>query len=1111
MSRPTLEFRQFVLKISSRCDLACDHCYVYQAADQSWRGRPMAMSDETISWTAQRIAEHAKMHLLPGVSVVLHGGEPLLAGPKRLKLIAETLRAALDGVCDLDLRIHTNGILLDENFCRLFAEYGVKVGVSIDGYRAANDRHRRYADGRSSYDQVVTAIGRLRSERYRHLYAGLLCTIDLANDPVSVYLSMLDLQPPRIDFLLPHATWETPPFRPPGSEAAYADWLIAIFDRWWADGKPMRVRTFDSIIRTAHGGDSLTEALGTGPSDLVVIETDGTYEQADSLKAAFDGAPATGLSVFADSLDTVARHHGIVARSRGVGGLCDTCRSCPVVGSCGGGLYAHRYRAANGFTNPSVYCPDLLKLIRHVSHKTVRDGKRGSSCPTHAIPAAEFRELAGGRGGTAAVQRLAEAQPSLGRALLAAVYQQAMLDGGAAAAADVPSAWELLTRIDRTHPAVISDVLSHPYFRAWAMRRLGQRPGTVSESVHGTTSPAADLGYLATMAVAAAIRSGTSARIGLPVLGGAVYLPTLGRYDLGGPALGQAPGRPADLVLVTVVEASDAVTIQAPDGERRLARADLLPSASAHGASADGAGACWQPTRRLTAPGISVTLEDADPYRACYDWEVSPRLSDAEFGAWQSRFQEAWTEIRQQDDAYAPGLAAGLRSIVPLSAAAPGREVSATARDAFGAIAAALPAEPSTLALLLIHEFQHVKLGAVLDIYDLYDVADTRLFRAPWREDLRPLEGLLQGTYAHIAVTDYWRSRRGAVDSAHDAGAAAHARDRFAHWRTQTASAIETLAESGSLTPLGRQLVDGMRDSVAPWLAEPVTAPEPGSLRVTGVSNRAAAGLRWAGFPGALDRADLANDLRSLGVKAGQVLLVHSSMLRLGPVRDGAAAVVAALRHAIGTAGTLVVPTGTSANSDTSRLDAARTAGMTAEQIRRYRELMPPFDPATTPSDEMGRIAEVVRTTSGAIRSSHPQSSFAAIGPMADRLMDGHAPTCHLGESSPLARLYETDAWILLLGVGYDACSAFHLAEYRYVPDPPRRAYRCVVTIDNQVTWWEYEDIVLDDSDHLRIGADFDRTGHVIKGHVGHAECRLIPLVPAVDFATNWLSCHRAR
>ena len=218
---------QVVLNIASRCDLACDHCYVYEAADQSWRGRPVIIPDSVVSQAARRIAEHAAAHDLQAVQVVLHGGEPLLVGRSRLQRIITNLHYPLDGICRLDLRVQTNGVLLSHDLCELFAEHDVKVGISIDGDRAANDRHRRYADGRSSYDQVIRAIGLLQDERFRHLYAGLLCTIDLANDPVEVYESLVALHPPRIDFLLPHATWDAPPPGRLGGAAA----LCGLADR----------------------------------------------------------------------------------------------------------------------------------------------------------------------------------------------------------------------------------------------------------------------------------------------------------------------------------------------------------------------------------------------------------------------------------------------------------------------------------------------------------------------------------------------------------------------------------------------------------------------------------------------------------------------------------------------------------------------------------------------------------------------------------------------------------------------------------------------------------------------------------------------------------------
>jgi uncharacterized protein len=786
MSRPPVPLSQFVLKVHSRCDLACDHCYVYESADQSWHGRPVAISDEVISRTAERIAQHAAAHRLPTVQVILHGGEPLLAGPARLRRVATELRSALTDISRLDLRIHTNGVLLDEELCELFAEQDVRVGVSVDGDRAANDRHRRYANGRSSYDQVIRAIHLLQTARFRHLYSGLLCTIDIANDPLVVYDALMELDPPRIDFLLPHATWENPPARPPGADEAYADWLIAIFDRWLADGRPVQVRTFDSIISTLTGGDSLTEALGLAPAVLAVIETDGSYEQVDSLKTAFDGAPVTGLSVFGDSLDAVAQHPGILARQQGLAGLCQTCQECPVVTSCGGGLYTHRYRAATGFANPSVYCADLLKLITHVSSCLPQPAPGQHPAPTHGLTSSDFQALAAGLGGTGAVAQLIEAQRSLRRVLLGAVYQA----GSAAPAipdqvkAALRAAWTVLTTIDAQQPGAFDAVAAHPYVRVWAVRCLEQLK-TPSEP-----GLAATLGHLGAIAAVAALRAGAEASVAVPVMGGAVHLPTLGRL---------LAGDERDAAAVTV--AGDVVTIVA--GDRRW---DLATSAD------DGGPAGWQPVRRLRAPGICVALEDTDPYRDCHQWRAAPRLADSEFARWQRCFEDAWQEIERDHPAYAPAIAAGLSVLMPLSAGPPGRDISASARHAFGAVAVALPDDPVTLALLLIHEFQHVKLGAVLDIYDLYDPADSRLFHAPWRDDPRPLEGLLQGTYAHLAVTDFWRARQDVT-----AGAEAEASgQRFAYWRDHTRDAIKTLTGSGSLTPLGERFVAGMRQSVRP-------------------------------------------------------------------------------------------------------------------------------------------------------------------------------------------------------------------------------------------------------------------------------------------------------
>ncbi|MFF9510619.1 aminoglycoside N(3)-acetyltransferase [Streptomyces sp. NPDC014724] len=258
-------------------------------------------------------------------------------------------------------------------------------------------------------------------------------------------------------------------------------------------------------------------------------------------------------------------------------------------------------------------------------------------------------------------------------------------------------------------------------------------------------------------------------------------------------------------------------------------------------------------------------------------------------------------------------------------------------------------------------------------------------------------------------------------------------------------------------------------------------------------------------------RAGLSGQLTDLGVERNGVLLVHASMRAVGPVSGGPGAVVDALRDVLGVRGTLVVPAFTPENSDTSTHYLDRVRGLTERAREAVRAGMPPFDPATSPAPSMGRLAETVRLTEGAARSGHPQTSFVALGPSARELVAHHRPDCHLGEDSPLARLYDLRAQVLLLGTGFDTCTAFHLGEYR-VPAPPRRTYRCVVTAAGRRQWWEYEDVALDDSDFAALGADFSHTSDgaaVRTGPVGSSTSRLFRITDAVDFSSHWLPSHR--
>jgi aminoglycoside 3-N-acetyltransferase len=255
-------------------------------------------------------------------------------------------------------------------------------------------------------------------------------------------------------------------------------------------------------------------------------------------------------------------------------------------------------------------------------------------------------------------------------------------------------------------------------------------------------------------------------------------------------------------------------------------------------------------------------------------------------------------------------------------------------------------------------------------------------------------------------------------------------------------------------------------------------------------------------------RTSLAADLRALGVRPGSVLIVHGAMKSLGWVCGGTVAVVQALRDVLGEGGTLVVPTHTPENSDPA---GWRHPPVPQAWWQIIRDETPGFDPALTPSRWMGVIAETARTWPGARRSDHPHTSFAAVGPAAERVVAGHRLDDMLGESSPLGQIYALDGYVLLLGVDHTSNTSLHLAEYRQT-NPPRARNGAAVRTDGGRgrTWVEWEDVDVDESDFGALGVNLDDSGAVTLGLIGAARCRLMRQRAAVDFATDWIAANRA-
>ncbi len=252
----------------------------------------------------------------------------------------------------------------------------------------------------------------------------------------------------------------------------------------------------------------------------------------------------------------------------------------------------------------------------------------------------------------------------------------------------------------------------------------------------------------------------------------------------------------------------------------------------------------------------------------------------------------------------------------------------------------------------------------------------------------------------------------------------------------------------------------------------------------------------------------LTRELRELGVAAGDIVIAHSSLSALGWVVGGAHAVVEALEAAVGAAGTLVMPTQSGQLSDPARWS---NPPVPAAWIETIRAELPAYDPHRSATRQMGQIVDCFRRHPAALRSAHPTVSFAARGPAVAQIVGSHPLTPSLGETSPLARLYELDAKVLLIGVGHGNNTSLHLAEHR-ADWPAKPSYRegVPLMLDGERRWVNYEDLEPNDEDFDRIGAAFAATGAERTGPLGAGVGRLARQRALVDFATTWMSANRS-
>lgn len=359
-----------ILKVASPCNLNCTYCYEYNRGDTSWKLKPASVSKERCELIGKRIREYCFSIDKSEFRVNLHGGEPMLVGPRRVAETIDTIRNSASPV-DVRFGMQTNGTLTTHEMVEVLAERSVSVGVSLDGDEFSN-RNRVDHKGQNTRDATVRGIALLKNAQ---IFAGIQAVIDLDSEPEAVLDSLSLMGPPMLELTIPFGNHDNPPSVFP-TRYALGDWLCRAFDYWVNTPviSSIRVRLLQDALEAVINERSISEWFPAVPPGYLVVATDGAYEGLDTLKVVGSEGRVLNLNVQDANIDAALMHPSIVMRT-GPEQLSDECRQCAIVKWCNGGYYPTRYGRGRGFKNASVYCADLKQVFSHIAKWVLADSQ----------------------------------------------------------------------------------------------------------------------------------------------------------------------------------------------------------------------------------------------------------------------------------------------------------------------------------------------------------------------------------------------------------------------------------------------------------------------------------------------------------------------------------------------------------------------------------------------------------------------------------------------------------------------------------------------------------------------------------------------------------------
>lgn len=442
-----------------------------------------------------------------------------------------------------------------------------------------------------------------------------------------------------------------------------------------------------------------------------------------------------------------------------------------------------------------------------------RPDRSSESLRRHTLPHTVFHEICAGPASPDTIKLMRTTQYSRRKLQLRALISLASANPASIGPlTEVAEVWHLLVTTERQAPDIVEEVLMYPTVGSWLTRMVHR----LSTGEQAATPLWTELGYLHSTVAAAAIRAAIPMSITVPVLHGAVNLPTVGHIRL-----------PVAFPLGTAQLVTDrnVVRLQDPSFDVTLP-ADLTEPTTD-----------YQPTRTHMSEDVGrvlrLRIEDTDPYRAFTTPRRPRRLSSLDIADWTKLIDEAWHVLSMAHGRSTEEISAGLTTIIPTS---PHDDLlAASSPSGFGGMMLSANESPATMAELIVHELQHSKLNALLDLVTLLDEPGEATEYAPWREDPRPPIGLLHGIYAFTSAVEFHRVQRRHGSSSDTR----RANYLFAHRRAQVREAINVARRLHGLTDLGQEFVDIVADRIDVCERDPVDADVLSTVKAMTADHRA--------------------------------------------------------------------------------------------------------------------------------------------------------------------------------------------------------------------------------------------------------------------------------